>query len=266
MREWENRDTRQGLKARCARLSRLDPSSPMPPVSSGVNRASRDETSASGRGLRRPTWASTLQVRRFAAVGVINTVVDYIVFAALTKLFQIPLDWVWTAKVVSGTVAISISFYLNRRWVFQVGGGRIGQAARFIAVTVVGVYCIQTPLTQLFVSYYGGAGKAVYAVLEGLGLAAAFPWLLTEALAIKTVAFVLATSISATFNFVAYRFWVFRTSAGPGRPTAPRRGRQPQDTGSTSVPADIREPHRPRRHRPAAGPGAALERARWEQK
>ena len=181
----------------------------------GVSQANERETRASVHPRRRSRWANTLQVRRFAAVGVINTVVDYIVFAGLTKLFQIPLDWVWTAKLVSGTVAISISFYLNRTWVFQVGGERIGQAARFIAVTVVGVYCIQTPLTQLFVNYFGGAGRAVYALLDEVGLAAAFPWLLTEALAIKTVAFVLATAVSATFNFVAYRHWVFRTRSTP---------------------------------------------------
>jgi putative flippase GtrA len=221
-----------------------------------VSRASEDEARASARGVQRPIWANTLQVRRFAAVGVINTLVDYVVFAALTKLFQIPLDWVWTAKIVSGTVAISISFYLNRRWVFQVGGARIGQAARFIAVTVVGVYCIQTPLTQLFVSYYGGAGRAVYALLDGLGLAAAFPWLLTEALVIKTVAFVLATSVSATFNFVAYRFWVFRTSAGPAQPSLLRRRRQRESTGSVCVPAHTGEPPGLGRHRPGA-------RSRW---
>jgi putative flippase GtrA len=163
--------------------------------------------------MRRVTWANTLQVRRFAAVGVVNTLVDYLLFVALTKLLRIPLDWVWTAKLVSGTVAISISFYLNRTWVFRSGRARVGQAARFIAATFVGVYVIQTSLTQFFVSYQAGPGKALYAALADLGLAGAFPSVLTEPLAIKTVAFVLATSVSMTFNFLAYRFWVFPTES-----------------------------------------------------
>ena len=158
---------------------------------------------------RRLVWAKTLQVRRFAAVGVVNTLVDYVLFVALTKVFGIPLDWVWIAKVASGTVAISISFYLNRTWVFRSGRARWGQAARFIAATFVGVYLIQTSLTQFFVSYRPGLGKALYAFLDDIGLADAFPAVFTEPLAIKTVAFVLATSVSMTFNFLAYRFWVF---------------------------------------------------------
>jgi len=166
------------------------------------------------------TWASTLQVRRFAAVGVVNTSVDYVLFVALTKVMRLPLDWVWVAKLISGTVAISISFYLNRRWVFRVTGAPIGQAARFVATTVLGVYAIQTPLTQLFANSYPGLGKALYDVLRDTGLSGS---VFTEALAIKTVAFALATSVSMTFNFLLYRFWVFRSNASsfedPDRPT-----------------------------------------------
>ena len=184
----------------------------------GLQREPNESTAAGGAvGMRarnrRLMWAKTLRVRRFAAVGVVNTLVDYLLFVALTKLFRIPLDWVWIAKVASGTVAISISFYLNRTWVFRSGRARLGQAARFIAATFVGVYVIQTSLTQFFVSYRPGLGEALYAFLDDVGLAGAFPAVLTEPLAIKTVAFVLATSVSMTFNFLAYRFWVFPTES-----------------------------------------------------
>lgn len=92
-------------------------------------------------------WASTLQVRRFATVGLVNTIVDYGIFITLTKLLRLPLGWVWIAKLVSGTVAITVSFYLNRRWVFRSVGGGNAQAMRFLAVTLVGVIGIQTSLT-----------------------------------------------------------------------------------------------------------------------
>ena len=162
----------------------------------------------------RVVWARTLKARRFVAVGILNTLVDYVLFVALTKILHLPLDWVWVAKVMSGTVAISISFMLNRSWVFSAtGGAAMRQAAKFVAATAVGVYGVQTPLTQLFSSVYQAPGRLFFAVLRDLDLVQALPSVLTEALATKTAAFVIATCFSMTFNFLAYRFWVFRPSA-----------------------------------------------------
>lgn len=142
-------------------------------------------------------------------MGVVNTLVDYVLFVGLTKLLRLPLDWVWVAKLMSGTVAISISFYLNRKWVFRATGARTGQAVRFVVTTALAVYAIQTPLTQLFANSHPGLGKALYDVLNDVGLSGS---VVTKALAIKTVAFALATVVSMTFNFLLYRFWVFRSS------------------------------------------------------
>lgn len=146
-------------------------------------------------------------VRRFVAVGVLNTLLDYVLFVGLTKLLRLPLEWVWIAKAMSGTVAIGNSFLLNRRWVFRTFGPSFPQAGRFLGVTLVGVYGIQTSLTHVFASQYPGPGEALHGLVEGLGLVV--PGVTTEALAIKTVAFAIATSVSMTFNFVLYRLWVF---------------------------------------------------------
>jgi putative flippase GtrA len=184
-------------------------------MSAPVDYASPQNVAAARRRTWPPTWAGTLQVRRFAVVGVVNTLVDYLLFVALTKIMRLPLDWVWIAKLISGTVAISISFLLNRRWVFRASGAPLGQAARFLATAVVGIYGIQTSLTQFFVSSQPGLGKALYSVLKDTHLSGEFSSILTEALAIKTVAFALATLVSMTFNFFVYKFWVFREKA-PG--------------------------------------------------
>jgi putative flippase GtrA len=156
-----------------------------------------------------PTWASTLRIRRFALVGVANTLVDYLLFVALTKIMRLPLDWVWVAKILSGTAAISTSFYLNRTWVFRASGSSLPQAGRFFVTAIIGVYGIQTALTQLFASSRPEVGEGVYSLLQRTGIAETFPSVLTEPLAIKTAAFVLATSVSMTFNYLMYRFWVF---------------------------------------------------------
>jgi putative flippase GtrA len=164
--------------------------------------------------LHRHTWVKTLQARRFAIVGAVNTLVDYVLFVGLTKILHLPLDLVWVAKLMSGTVAISISFALNRSWVFgATSHGAMRQATKFVGATAIGVYGVQTPLTQLFASVFQAPGRALYAVLRDVGLAQAFPSLLTQALATKTAAFALATCVSMAFNFLAYRYWVFRKSA-----------------------------------------------------
>lgn len=150
-------------------------------------------------------------------VGGLNTLVDYVLFVGLTKLLHLPLDRVWVAKVMSGTVAITISFLLNCGWVFGARGRAPvhHQAARFLAATAIGVYGIQAPLTQLFSGTYQGPGHALYTLLRDLGLAQAAPSVLTQALATKTAAFALATCCSMAFNFLAYRYWVFRTRPAP---------------------------------------------------
>lgn len=161
-------------------------------------------------GMFQGSLARTLEIRRFGAVGLVNTLIDYVVFVALTKIMRLPLESVWVAKVISGTLAIAVSFYLNRTWVFRTSGAPLVQAARFVTVTVIGVYGIQTPLTHLFASVYPGLGKTLYGALDAIRVTRVFPSVLTEALVIKTVAFALATSVSMTFNFLLYRFWVFR--------------------------------------------------------
>lgn len=162
---------------------------------------------------RERLWARTLQARRFVAVGILNTGVDYVLFVGLTKILHLPLNLVWIAKLMSGTVAISISFFLNRSWVFSAKGGAASrQAMRFIAATAIGVYAIQTPLTQLFANVYQAPGRLLYSILGDLGLTQLAPSVLTNAFATKTAAFALATVFSMTFNFLAYRFWVFRDS------------------------------------------------------
>jgi putative flippase GtrA len=163
-------------------------------------------------GMLRAAPGGTVQLRRFAVVGALNTGLDYVLFIALTKLLRLPLDWVWLAKAVSGTIAMANSFYLNRSWVFGIPDATITRAVRFLTATIVGVYLVQTSLTQLFATTYPQAGEEFYDVLRGAGLTSAFPTVFTEALAIKTSAFVIATCFSMTFNFAAYKFWVFRTS------------------------------------------------------
>jgi len=155
------------------------------------------------------------QVARFGIVGAINTVVDYVVFIALTAAFGIPLSKVWLAKYPSSLVAMAVSFALNRSFVFRSRQDAMaGQALRFVIATVIGVFVIQNLLTQFFASVFQYPGTATYDVLQAVGLG------FSEKLTIETVAFVLGTIASLTWNFLAYKYWAFRPTPAARGPAS----------------------------------------------
>jgi putative flippase GtrA len=162
--------------------------------------------------VAKPKSSTGGQVARFASVGVLNTAIDYVIYISLTKIFSIPLERVWTAKLVSGTVAMFNSFYFNRNWVFKRNGSKHAtqQFMRFVVSTLVAVYVIQLGLVQFFTTGFPYFGELAYKILEGIGLTAALPNLLTEPFVIKTVAFALATVASMTWNFFLYKLWAFK--------------------------------------------------------
>lgn len=151
------------------------------------------------------------RVGKFGIIGVLNTLVDYTIFIALTKIFSIPLDSVWTAKLPSGAIAMVFSFVMNRIWVFESKGKDVAkQAATFFPVTMVGVFVIQTGLVQLFSSQVPQAGQLAYGIGKTIGIVGLMPDLFTEVFVIKTVAFGLATLASLSWNYLMYKYVVFR--------------------------------------------------------
>jgi putative flippase GtrA len=167
----------------------------------------------------RSTWDLRVQFSRFAVVGLWNTLLDYGLFIGLTKIFSIPLDWVWTAKAVSGTVAILNSYLLNRTWVFHGQGRIVREGSTFIAAAVFGVYAIQTPLTHLFSSVFPELGMRMFDLVSALGISDVFPNIVTEAFMIKTTAFAIASVATMTWNFLAYRYLVFGASRNRNQAT-----------------------------------------------
>jgi putative flippase GtrA len=150
------------------------------------------------------------QVIRFATVGLLNTLVDYVVFIALTVAFNISLSHVWLAKYPSSAVAMTISYVLNRRWVFRSRDANVGREfARFFMTTLIGVFVVQNLVTQLFASEFQFFGKATWRALDAAGSAP------SETYTIATVAFAIGTLASLTWNFLVYKFWAFRPAATP---------------------------------------------------
>lgn len=162
--------------------------------------------------MAKPKTSTTEQVTRFGLVGIMNTLIDYFLYITITKVFSIPLEQVWVAKLISGSVAIVNSFYFNRTWVFERSKSKHAnqQFVRFIISTFIAVYVIQLSLVQFFSSEFQYFGQLCYQILTDVGMVGVLPSILTEAFVIKTVAFGLATLASMTWNFLLYKLWAFK--------------------------------------------------------
>ena len=142
-------------------------------------------------GLRiMPAWLRRLlrhEKVRFAAVGAINTSVDFIVFFSLANLLLIPTI---AANVLSTTTALAVSYLLNKKAVFgNTDANNARQVILFVVVTLSGLWILQgvaiTLLAPLFEPIVGRGGSLLLAKL-------------------------IATLFSLTWNYLWYSRVVFR--------------------------------------------------------
>jgi len=122
---------------------------------------------------------------RFAMVGVLKTVVDFATFNLV--LFVLPglsMPVVLTANTAGFTVAVSVSFVLNRRFTFRTAARSRG-FSRYVVISLVGL------------ALYNGSLVAVLAIWEADD---------TFALNLAKVG---ALVTSMVWNFLGYRFLVF---------------------------------------------------------
>jgi putative flippase GtrA len=144
----------------------------------------------------RPSALLLAQAARFSLVGVLNTLVDFAVFALLVRA---GLHYL-AAQVGAYACGLTCSFLLNRSWTFRYrGSGDPLLPARFLLVNLCAWSVVELALLLL-------VGRAEL-----------------SALAVK----VLATPLSLAVNFLGNRFWVFRapTLAHPQSATSsPKTG------------------------------------------
>ncbi|WP_046216130.1 GtrA family protein [Paenibacillus wulumuqiensis] len=116
------------------------------------------------------------QAVRFAAVGVSNTAIDFIVFMLLHQLIGIA-----PAQVISYGAGTANSYFWNRRWTFARGKGwNMGELLRFLLVNAI-VAAITTMVISL--------------------LSASIPvW----------IAKITVTVLGLAINFGFSKLWVFR--------------------------------------------------------
>ncbi|SEJ59538.1 GtrA family protein [Demequina mangrovi] len=130
--------------------------------------------------------SSSRRGARFVLVGLANTAIDFGVLVALSAVGAAPV----AANLASTSAALAFSFAANRRFTFRASGDPVRQLVLFLAVTLTGLWVIQSALIHAIGSALAGSGLPELLVLTG-------------AKGVATVA-------SLVWNYVLYARIVFR--------------------------------------------------------
>ena len=134
----------------------------------------------------------------FGSVGVLNTIVDYAIFNLL--FLGIGLR-PFAANIASTSVALTMSYFLNKRFVFKHGKGFDKKsAALFVGFTLFGLWVIQGAGLSLIIHWVETNYPAVYA---------------DHTFLIANGAKMLASIGSIIWNFTTYNYIVFRKKQTP---------------------------------------------------
>lgn len=148
------------------------------------------------------------QVGRFGMVGIVNTLIDFIILNFVSRATG------WSdeiANIPAVMVAMTFSFFANRHFVFKAGGKKdIGrQALEFFPITAFGLIVIQGGVIYFFEKVWRypvelGLAFADWAHIIGTaGIDAQF----VETNGVKIV----ATVASLTWNYLMYKKVVFKS-------------------------------------------------------
>lgn len=134
-----------------------------------------------------------LQKFRFAAVGGLNTCID---FGLLFFLSYLGLN-VIIANYVSTTIALTFSFFANKKYTFRVKGAtRKREILLFFVFTGIGIWVLQ-PMVIAVVRHFAHSGSTAH------GLVLLFAKLV-------------ATAVSLVWNYISYSRFVFKAEHQEG--------------------------------------------------
>jgi putative flippase GtrA len=142
-------------------------------------------------------------VGKFGLVGILNTLIDFGIFNLAGKYLLLPAV---QANIVSTTVAMIFSFFVNRQVVFKDHEKSIWHhAAGFLIITAVGLYIIQTGVIYLLAHVWRAPLEAATHIVRGLGIQ-----IFSDEFYVRNGAKAIGTVFSLMWNYVLYKKVVFR--------------------------------------------------------
>ncbi len=141
-----------------------------------------------------------IQIIKFGAIGIMNTLIDYLLFALFFSICNFDKS---LAQVFATLIAMTNSYLLNRYFTFgKKGSVKVGEMWKFIIVNLVSM-----GVTIILLSLFYDVLHLERLANHLLG-AVSVPFKLTGDLAVIFCK-ILATPFSLAVNFLGNRLWVF---------------------------------------------------------
>ena len=145
------------------------------------------------------------QFLKFALVGVLNTLVDFLVF----QLLNLTLGWTYLAQVIGYSAGVLNSYFWNSRWTFRKEHQRSArEAAAFVVVNLVSLG-VSLGVLWLCRNPFGNTDAWV---------AGWIPAWLGGFVKGDTIAKLIATPCAILVNFIGNKLFVFRAKPEKGAP------------------------------------------------
>ena len=145
-----------------------------------------------------------VKVTRFAAVGVFNTLFDISMLNTLVFFGHVPYI---AANLVSASISMTVSYFLNHRIVFRSQEKHsLVRFTHFFAVTGIGILAIQSLVIYIVTHLLSHERNTVVSIINDLHAS----HLSVRAFDLN-VAKIAAVLIAMTWNFLIYHFVIFKT-------------------------------------------------------
>jgi putative flippase GtrA len=136
------------------------------------------------------------QLMRFAVSGGTAVAIDYAVYMLLSLWWMGFMQY--PAKGISFIAGSVAAYFMNKLWTFQKTGYSKQEVLRFVCI--YGISFGLNVLVHYLVLRYAQSHWALWAWLD------------------KTLAFLAATAVSSTTNFLGMKLWVFRKGSPEAQP------------------------------------------------
>ncbi|GAC1386487.1 MAG: GtrA family protein [Candidatus Saccharimonadales bacterium] len=150
--------------------------------------------------------SSLKQIGIFGAIGILNTCIDVGIYLFLRHLY-IP---VLLANIISTSVALTVSFSLNRRYTFQSTSKGRRTIVLFLLVTLSGLWVIQPIIIHIILSLLR-IPLVSHSLDQIVANATSFRDLISK---------LAATPATLLWNYILYRKIVFKKNLSTSETTA----------------------------------------------
>lgn len=142
-------------------------------------------------------------------IGVINTLSDFILLNLLRVLSHTQSGQtkrLILLNIISASTVASLSFYLNRKYVFKATDVRNHMFIPFLAITLTGIFIIQSAVIGFSLHYFDPLAQFIMNMVSALPVIKNFSLNFYE----TNIAKACATIVAMFWNYSLYNLLVFR--------------------------------------------------------